>query len=99
MSVSAKITNIDVERARKEVQAEKEVNSAMPGCRDVELLVREVFVELVARSGEPANRRDVEESFDAALVVGKVYLERFEQIRALHARIKQQKVRTKVLLS
>jgi hypothetical protein len=98
MSVSAKITNIDVERARKEVQAEKEVNSAMPGCRDVELLVREVFVELVARSGEPANRRDVEESFDAALV-GKVYLERFEQIRALHARIKQQKVRTKVLLS
>lgn len=90
---------VDVEMVQKANEAEKIVSKEMPNVRDAELLAREVFSQLAAQSGDPADRRNVEKAWVITKGIVEVYLTHSSEIKALHELHKQRKIRVKLLLS
>jgi hypothetical protein len=97
--MSAESQIIDPVRLQKELEIEKQVARELPVARDAELLAREVFVGLVVRSGDPADRRNVEAAWRASKTAVEVYLAKAGEIQALHDLHKQRKIRARTMLS
>jgi hypothetical protein len=90
---------VEISQVSKAVQAEQEVRKEMPSSRDVEMLAREVFVAVLAQSGDPAKRPTVEKAWSLAKVAAEVYLQKNKEVSGLHELEKQRRIRRKLILS
>jgi hypothetical protein len=97
--VSVLFEKFDSAQFQKEREIEQQVEKEIPSEREAQTLAREVFLTLLARSGGLADRRNVEEAWRQTKIVVQVYLEHAGEIRPLHTRNKQQKIRARLLLA
>lgn len=97
--MSAENEKFDSQRLQRELEIEKLVDREFPSEREVQTLAREVFSALVVRSGDPADRRNVEAAWKQTKTVIEVYLLGFGEIKPLHGLFKQRKIRARLLLT